>query len=139
MDYDLKDTLSHLLRRAHFQAEALFAEILGKYDVTSRQLALLVAVSQNPGASQRTIGHLIELDTNTISDMARRMEQRGLIERQVSQIDSRSYALQLLPAGAGILEEVRRDNAHYQSLLSQRLDADETARLKQLLRKLIDL
>ncbi len=139
MDYDLKDTLSHLLRRSHFHAEALFSEMLGKHDVTSRQLALLVAVSQNPGASQRTIGRVIDLDTNTVSDMARRMEQRGLIKRLVSQADSRSYALSLQPAGVRVLKDVRQDNDRYQGVLSQRLTGGETAQLKKLLCKLLDL
>lgn len=139
MDYDLRDTLSHLLRRAHFQAEALFADVLGGHDVTSRQLALLVAVSQNPGASQRRIGRLIELDTNTISDMARRMEERGLIERLVSETDGRSYALRITLAGARILRDVREDNRRYQDLLSDPLSPVETAQLKALLRKLLHL
>ena len=86
--YDIHDTLSHLLRRSHFYAESLFSKELGAYGITSRQLALLVAVSQNAGASQRTIGDIIALDMNTVSDLLRRMEKNELIERRASAVAS---------------------------------------------------
>ncbi len=49
----LLDTLSHLLRRSHFHSEAIFTSMYGDMDLTSRQMSLLVAIAQNPEASQR--------------------------------------------------------------------------------------
>ncbi|MYI67531.1 MAG: MarR family transcriptional regulator [Boseongicola sp. SB0673_bin_14] len=74
--YDLLDTLSHLLRRSHFRAAKPFNQSLGHHGITSRQLALLVAISQNSDVSQRRAGELIALDMNTVSDLLRRMEER---------------------------------------------------------------
>lgn len=138
-DYDLLGTLSHLLRRSHFHAEALFAQMLGGYGVTSRQLALLVAVAQNPGAVQRTLGEIVALDTNTISDLLRRMEKRGLIERRSSSVDGRSVEIHLSSTGAEILVAIQNDNRRYQEALSESLSDEERQELKSLLKKLLRL
>jgi len=50
-EFDLSQVASHLLRRAHFRAEALFAQAFPDEDLTPRQKALLITVYQNPGAT----------------------------------------------------------------------------------------
>lgn len=137
--YDLHDTLSHLLRRSHFHAEKLFSRSLGHHGITSRQMALLVAASQNPDVSQRRLGELIALDMNTVSDLLRRMEKKGLIERRSSKEDGRSVAIRVSPLGQAMLDTVHQDNLRYQSQLTDQLSAEETAQLKRLLRVLLDL
>ena len=57
--FDLTQVASHLLRRAHFRAEALFAQAFPDEDLTPRQKALLITVYQNPGATQNRIAELI--------------------------------------------------------------------------------
>ena len=137
--YDLLDTLSHLLRRTHFFAEKLFAEILGAHGVTSRQLALLVAVLHHPGASQKEIGRLIALDTNTISDLVRRMVDKDLLEKRVSEADGRSFAIELTGKGTATLRAIVADNGLYQSAIVENLSDSERSELKRLLRKILGL
>ncbi len=137
--YELHGLLSHLLRRAHFHAEALFTDRLGAHGITSRQLALLVAAAQMPGASQRAVGARIALDMNTVSDLLRRMEKRGLIERRPSDTDARSLAVEPSALGLQILREVEADNIAYQKALSGPLSEEESRQLKSLLQKLLDL
>ena len=137
--YDIHDTLSHLLRRSHFYAESLSSKELGAYGITSRQLALLVAVSQNAGASQRTIGDIIALDMNTVSDLLRRMEKNELIERRASAVDARSTEIYLGAKGRTILSAIPRDNRRYQQTLAKNLSVKEASMLKALLRKLLEL
>lgn len=137
--YDIHDTLSHLLRRSHFYAESLFTKELGAYGITSRQLALLVAISQNAGASQRILGDIIALDMNTVSDLLRRMEKNELIERRASTVDARSTEIYLGPKGMAILSAIPADNHRYQDILARNLSIEEASVLKALLRKLLDL
>ncbi|MCX7561751.1 winged helix DNA-binding protein [Sulfitobacter sp. F26204] len=135
--YELLDTLSHLLRRSHFHAEGLFSKTLGQFGVTSRQLALMVAVSQNPNASQRLVGELIALDENSVSDLLRRMDKNGLIERHSSREDGRSKLIRLSEKGHEILATIYAENRAYQDRLTDRLNDDETEQLRALLRKML--
>ncbi|MCB1407665.1 MAG: winged helix-turn-helix transcriptional regulator [Rhodobacteraceae bacterium] len=138
-DYNLYDTLSHLLRRSHFHAEAVFSRMMRPHGVTSRQLALMVAISLTPGSSQRSLGDRVALDMNTVSDLLKRMEKRGLVERKPSVSDGRSVTIWLTGVGQRILDDMRADNAAYQEKLTANLTDAETAELKRLLQKLLDL
>lgn len=138
-EFDLLDTLSHLLRRSHFHAEQLFTKSLGHHGVTSRQLALLVAVSKNPDVSQRRVGELIALDMNTVSDMLRRMEKKGLVERRTHPDDGRSVTIRLSDKGYEALERVHAENKRYQDLLTENLSDAEATQLRTLLRLLLQL
>ena len=51
----LTDVVSHLLRRAHFRAEALFDAELGQWGLTPRQKALLVTAHQHRGETQNQL------------------------------------------------------------------------------------
>ncbi|MHB1570413.1 MAG: hypothetical protein ACYC0H_14585, partial [Solirubrobacteraceae bacterium] len=49
--FDLTNSVTHLLRRAHTRADALFDEVMCTGELTPRQTALLVASHQHPGAT----------------------------------------------------------------------------------------
>jgi len=119
-DFELFRHLPHLLRRAHFEAEALFPLVYGE-EVTSRQLALLTAVGQRPGLSQSAVAQQIGIDLNTCSDLVARLVAKKLLRRERSQIDGRTYALHLAPKGGRAFEEGIEKAAAYRESVSRRL------------------
>lgn len=138
-DFALADLLSHLLRRAHFDAEAAFAEHYAGLDVTSRQLALLYAIHRDPGAQQAVLAGSIGLDVNTCSDLAKRIEHKGLIRRERSTADRRAFALFLTPAGEAMIAKTAPMTMPYQRAIASRLNDHERGLLLQLLRQMLDL
>lgn len=105
-EFDLTQVASHLLRRAHFRAEALFAQAFPDEDLTPRQKALLVTVYQNPGATQNRIAELIALDRNSFAEMIARMTKKGYVRRTRSAEDGRAYALEISPQGEALLARI---------------------------------
>lgn len=136
-EISLLDTLSHLLRRSHFHSEAIFTSMYGDMDLTSRQMALLVAIAQNPEASQKVIGDAVALDVNTVSDTLRRMERKHLVERNASASDGRSVSVRLSEQGYEVLLKAADNNMRLQNRVAARLNAEETTELKRLVRKLL--
>ena len=128
--------LPHLLRRAHFEADAVFLEIFGDA-VTSRQLALLVTVAQLPGASQSRAAQEIGLDLNTCSDLVARSIAKGLLRRKRSASDGRTYCLYVTKKGQQALDAGVSRAGHYQASVAQRITPDEQAQLTSLLRKML--
>ncbi|MDM0107974.1 MarR family transcriptional regulator [Variovorax sp. J22R24] len=128
--------LPHLLRRAHFESDALFAQVYGDA-VTSRQLALLVAVRQRPGASQSQVAQDIGLDLNTCSDLVLRTVRKGLLRRERSAADARSFSLLLTDEGSQLLEDTTTKATEYQNAVAARLNKAEREQLVALLRKLL--
>lgn len=136
-DVDVIDTLSHLLRCAHFRNEFLFTSVFSETGLTSRQMVLLATIAQNPGVSQRAIGNILALDVNTVSDTLRRMERKRLIERVASKEDGRSVAVRLSAPGLKALKRGLSLAPQLQAQIVERLDQDEAANLKSLLKKLL--
>ncbi|MFD4837355.1 MarR family winged helix-turn-helix transcriptional regulator [Achromobacter sp. NPDC058515] len=105
-EFDLTQVASHLLRRAHFRAEALFAQAFADEDLTPRQKALLVTVYQNPGATQNRIADLIALDRNSFAEMIARMTKKGYVRRTRAAGDARAYALEITDEGVALLARI---------------------------------
>jgi len=94
----------HLLHRAGQCASDVFQGELGEEDLTPRQYAVLVAVSQNEGVSQT---HLVEktgVDRSTLADIVRRMLKKGLLQRRRTKDDARAYAVRLTDEGWRVLK-----------------------------------
>lgn len=94
----------HLLHRAGQCAAEIFQTELGSGDLTPRQFAVLVTVSQNEGLSQT---HLVErtgIDRSTLADIVRRMIKKGLLQRRRTREDARAYAVKLTEEGSRVLK-----------------------------------
>jgi MarR family transcriptional regulator, temperature-dependent positive regulator of motility len=135
-DFDLRGHLPYLLRRAHFDAEALFSGVYGG-EVTPLQLALLTAITAQPHGNQAQITQEIGLDPNTGSDVIARSAAKGLIEKRRSPTDGRSHTLALTPRGRRMVAMGRDRAGVYSGRVAGRLDAAEREMLVALLRKLL--
>ncbi len=94
----------HLLHRAGQCASDIFQGEMATGDLTPRQYAVLVAVSQNEGLSQT---HLVEktgVDRSTLADIVRRMLKKGLLQRRRTKEDARAYAVKLTEEGWRVLK-----------------------------------
>lgn len=105
-EFRLADNVSHLLRRAHFRAESLFAAGLGEFGLTPRQKALLVAAYQHPGSTIHSLAEIIALDRQSTAEMAHRLVDRGLLSRRRSEQDARAYAMFITAEGVDLLRQV---------------------------------
>jgi DNA-binding MarR family transcriptional regulator len=110
-EFRLGDNVSHLLRRAHFRAENLFAARLESSGLTPRQKALLIAAYQEPGSTLRSLAEAIVLDRQSTAEMADRLVRRGLLERRRSTSDARAYAVWVTEAGVALLSSVMQEDA----------------------------
>jgi DNA-binding MarR family transcriptional regulator len=94
----------HLLHRAGQCAGDVFQAEMGLGDLTPRQYAILLSVSQNEGLSQT---HLVEktgIDRSTLADIVRRLLKKGLLQRRRTKDDARAYAVKLTEEGARVLK-----------------------------------
>ena len=99
----------HLIRRLHQQSNQVFqAHTQGAgFDLTSVQFAALDAVAQQPGIDQASLAAVIGFDRATLGGVVDRLEQKGLLLREVSAQDRRARQLQLTAEGRQLLAAVR--------------------------------
>lgn len=103
-DFNLLDAPGHLLRRNHQRSYEIFARHVGD-DVTRQQIALLIALAQNPGASQRHLVEATGIDKSTLKEMLGRMVARGWVQRERDPEDNRAWTMRITTGGEGLLAD----------------------------------
>ncbi len=73
-------------------------------DLTPRQFAVLVTVSQNEGLSQTDLVEKTGIDRSTLADIVRRMLKKSLLQRRRTKEDARAYAVKLTDEGWRVLK-----------------------------------
>ena len=96
-------SLLHLLHRAGQCADELFASNMGQSSLTPRQFEVLRAVSHSDEPSQTHLVEMTGVDRSTLADIVRRLVERGLLARQRTRRDARTYAVTITEEGRQVL------------------------------------
>ena len=91
----------HLLHRAGQCAADIFQVEIS--DLTPRQLAVLMTVAKDEGASQTKLVETTGVDRSTLADIVRRLCRKGLLSRRRTREDARAYAVKLTDEGRRVL------------------------------------
>ncbi|WP_431980375.1 MarR family winged helix-turn-helix transcriptional regulator [Streptomyces qinglanensis] len=104
--------------------------------LTGPQFAVLATVEVSPGCDQSSLASAVALDTSTMADLARRLEDRGLLERRTPAADGRRKLLFLTAEGERALREA---DGRARELNERLLAPYEPADRERLLRELTAL
>lgn len=137
-DFRLEDVGSHLLRRAHFLAEELFAQEFAGESLTPRQKAAMIIVYRQPGLNQNALADRLFMDRNTVAEMVKRLVASRLLRRHAAREDQRAYELFLAPAGAELLNRVMPRDALVEHRVLERLPQEYRPLFVKCLRLLVD-
>ncbi|MDF4249134.1 MarR family winged helix-turn-helix transcriptional regulator [Streptomyces sp. WMMB303] len=101
--------------------------------LTGPQFAVLTTVGASPGCDQSSLAAAVALDTSTMADLARRLEDRGLLERRTAAADGRRKLLFLTAEGEKALREAdERARELNERLLAPYEPADRERLLREL-------
>jgi len=126
----LNDHLGYSIRRLQIWIFQDFIRSLAEVDIRPAQYSVLVVIGANAGLSQADLAESLGIERARMVHLLDRLEQRGLIERQPSNIDRRSHALHLTRDGQRLLKRAKALAASHEERLSGMLG--ETARLNLL-------
>lgn len=136
--FRLDNVVSHLLRRAHFAAEEMFAQEFSDESLTPRQKAALIIVYQQPGLNQNALADRLFMDRNTVAEMVRRLVANGLLVRVPAKDDQRAYELCLSSDGAELLNRVMPRDLLVEERILERLPEEYRALFMKCVRMLLD-
>ena len=136
--FRLEDVGSHLLRRAHFQAEELFSQEFSGESLTPRQKAALITVYQHPGLNQNALADRLFMDRNTVAEMVKRLVASSLLRRVAAKDDQRAWQLFLAPAGAALLDRVMPRDALVEKRVLDKLPEEYRPLFVKCLRMLVE-
>lgn len=124
------------LRRALQAAEARRGRLLAAHDITPATLDLLVAMRRAGPPYVRTpseLARLLVLTAGGVSQRLERLEQAGLLEREINTEDRRSIRVKLTPLGLRTLDELIDDYMDHEEQLLHGLSDRQRQQLSRLL------
>ncbi|RJP71637.1 MAG: MarR family transcriptional regulator [Comamonadaceae bacterium] len=108
-----------LLRRTHQISAAVFESACATVGLTPAQYGVLTVLASEPGLDQTRLARALAFDKVTVMRVLKGLEERGLLERRISEHSRRQMAVALTPAGEKLLQRARAPAERaYQRLLS---------------------
>lgn len=85
----------------------LYTPFLEELDLTYPQYLVMLALWQEDGQSVKAIGESLYLESNTLTPLLKRLEQKGLVERMRSKADERTVIISLSKAGTALKQQAK--------------------------------
>jgi MarR family 2-MHQ and catechol resistance regulon transcriptional repressor len=115
--------------------ERFSGEAVRRSGLTHAQFDIIATLGNTPGMSYKELGERTLITKGTLTGVIERLEQKGLVARERSSDDKRSFFVRLTPDGEGLFDEVfPRVIAHGKQLFAPYTEADFDA-MDQSLRK----
>jgi DNA-binding MarR family transcriptional regulator len=125
------------LHVAYLTVMSSFGRTVGRGEVTPAVIGVIAMLAESPGISQAKLARLLGLERATVGATVARAIAAGLVARQNTHGDARSYALSLSPRGERRLRTLRRRIAAHEQAAGTRLSRAERRRLRSLLHQLV--
>ena len=129
--FSLRNVPGHLIRRSQQRAVDLFVDEVGEDGPNPRQFAVLVNVFLSPGLSQTALVEASAIDRSTLTEVLRRMIDKGMITKTRTKEDQRANALYITDAGTRLLENaVEATQRAQQRILTPLPETERAAAMK---------
>ncbi len=128
----------YLVRRLHQIHSALFLEECSAFEITPVQYGVLTTLSLNPDIDQVSLAQEVGIDRTNVADVLARLAQRGLVQRQRSEVDRRAVLTRITPEGERITRAMLGAMKHAQERLLEPLGTTERELFLAMLLRLVD-
>lgn len=138
----LPDLYGYNLRIAQVAVFDNFIKVVGSSlagrmgGLTPGRFSLLVLLRANPGINQTDLSRGVGVDKSTLTPALDQLEKKGLILRQRTAADRRTYSLSLSPTGEQLLTELMAKVEQHERNIVTGLTASERVTLNRLLKKM---
>lgn len=133
----LAEQIGFNLRLAYFITSQLFAEAFADLYITPIQFAALDIIAANPDRTQRAIARLVGTAPSVLVDPLRKLERRGLLQRERDAADRRQHRVRLTPAGNAFHADATLRIEQVEQALTRDLSAEDRAQLLALLQAVV--
>lgn len=139
-DLWLENQICFPLYAASRMVTRLYTPLLDELEITYPQYLVLLVLWRKDQQSVTDIRNLIYLESNTLTPLLKRMENKGLIQRKRSETDERKVLVSLTEKGKALKEKAACiPEQIINQFGSDEIGAGEVIRLQETLSKLIHL
>jgi DNA-binding MarR family transcriptional regulator len=136
----LENQLCFPLYAASRMTTKIYAPLLKALDLTYPQYLVMLVLWQHGEQTVNQIGSRLYLESNTLTPLLKRLEQKGLISRRRSSQDERSVLVQLTETGAQLKAQAQEiPKTIIESFNDSRLTELEVLQFQKTLFKLVEI
>lgn len=129
------DDVGLLLAKLHAAGSVLNNRALGDYGLRERSYSVLTLACSGLEPTQRELADFLGLDPSQIVNLVDDLEKRGLVDRITGKQDRRAKIIASTAEGRHVHSKARAALAACEQEQLSRLDDEEEAQLRALLRK----
>ena len=132
-ELEVHHRLGYLLKHAFLGLEALNDRALAPFDLTARELSLLMVVADLRSASQQELAQALGIDRTTMVAFVDMLEGKGFVQRRPDPNDRRRNVVEVTARGKRTLEQGRRASDEAERTLLAPLNTADQERFRQAL------
>jgi DNA-binding MarR family transcriptional regulator len=133
------DRVTWALRRAELAVQAVKEQRLRGLGMAVAHYSLLISVHVHPGLTGAAVARRLNVTPQAVASLVDRLESRGQLERRPHPRHRHVQELHLTDAGREALRLADAAVVEVEQKLTARLGIADTARLKDLLRRVTDM
>lgn len=134
--YCLEAQVGFRIRKVHQRATEIFNAVMGGFDLTPTQFAVLAKLDDLGHVSQNQLGRLVAMDPATIFGVVGRLMKRGLVAQRLDPDDARLTLIELTAAGRDVVGRAKAIGAEVSRRTLAPLSEAEAQTLLALLARL---
>lgn len=105
--FDIDTFLCFAVYSANRAFTRAYRVVLSELELTYTQYLVMVALWESDSRTVGGLGSRLSLEANTITPILKRLEERGLLERNRDPDDDRSVIVSLTPPGLALKDEAK--------------------------------
>ena len=113
-----------------------YTPVLKEIDLTYTQYLVMMVLWEQGQITVKDLGVRLYLDSGTLTPLLKKMEQKGLIERERSAADERKVIIHITQAGRDLREQAL--SVPFEVGRCVELELEEAIELRRLLKKVLD-
>jgi DNA-binding MarR family transcriptional regulator len=136
MKYIIEESLGFIISRTNQKLSNYLTRKFKSYDITPEQWGLLNRLWEKDGISQKELSEISIKDQTTVTRILDKLERKGLIKRQTSPDDRRSFLIFLTDTGRSLESKLVPIAYEVLDEALQGLSEEEIKQMKLLLNKI---
>ncbi|XVV13963.1 MarR family winged helix-turn-helix transcriptional regulator [Actinoplanes sp. CA-131856] len=126
-----RPSLLYLVKQLELAVRARLDEIVRDGGITALQYTALTVLERHDGLSAAQLARDSFVTAQTMADMVRALESRGLIRRERNNINRRELLIHLTDAGREVLERFAGPVRDLEERMTAKLDPGQKAGLRE--------
>ncbi|MBS5306488.1 MarR family transcriptional regulator [Clostridium sp.] len=127
------ESFGFLFAKASNQLQEKILPFLSEYDLSYKQMGMLLIIYENDGITQKKAGDIQQTDRTTVTQIIDYLEKCGYVLRIKNKNDRRSYGLSLTSTGNDLVKEIFIEIDKIQKEYFSKLSIEEVKLLRKIM------